>query len=587
MYCHKCGIELGSDMQFCPACGSKVITEQSSAQNNLRQVQSSRISIPLLGKQVPFDATIEGYITIRKAFEELGEEICSDFTESFYSEYRDMDDLMKRLDADIGKLKKEGIGQINSLLSELRVYGVPDKEMDDYLQKYCFQSEIVAMGIKEQYNAILGRQEGMRQYRQVRKDSRGRVIGGGFGVSGAVKGMATAGAINMTTGALHSIGNAIGNMGSAMSAASAKSKLFNESNIAHHLGYALRDDIGAMHLVAVDILADYGGRACCKYTIDDTLRANKIYSDLKSGIISKYNQENAAITMLATDPFNRTNYRLMVELFPDKIESMREFFQFFGFDIDVMYRDLLSRVDPVVDILLEYKDYLGDLLADELDLDKFAEEPLSTNLEDMLEFFGDIFYCVEETGFSFLPERDNTGRVRLNGAKSNYAHYGNEIPLLLYDSTLGNSGKTGFLITNQHLYLKGSGGTKIMPLSNALEDIHQGVANNCTYLYFGDYGIHLLNAGDIVANDLTGDFIELIISLILFLSSIHMSSDDLWTAVTQYRMLPPPKLPLPTQEFQAVQAIESSTGAKQFCFECGAENDASAEFCFECGASLT
>ena len=86
MYCHKCGKELENDMQFCLSCGSKVITEQSSESNNLRQAQSSKISIPLLGKQVPFDATIEVYIAIRKVFEELGEEVCADFTEGFYSE---------------------------------------------------------------------------------------------------------------------------------------------------------------------------------------------------------------------------------------------------------------------------------------------------------------------------------------------------------------------------------------------------------------------------------------------------------------------------------------------------------------------
>lgn len=410
MYCHKCGNELRDDMQFCPSCGSKVITEQSSASNSLRQAQSSKISIPLLGKRVSFDATIEGYIAIREAFQELGEEVCSDFAESFYSKYRDMDDLMRRLDADISELKEAGISQINLWLSEARVYGVPDKVMDDYLQKYCSQTEGVAMGIEEQYDAILGRQEGMRQYRQVRKDSRGRVIGGGFGVSGAMKGMAAAGAINMATGALHSIGNAIGNMGSAISAASAKSKLFNEGNIAYNLGYALRDDISAMHLVVADILVDYRGLAFCKYTMDDTVRANKIRSDLRRGVIPKYNQENAAITMLSTDPFNRANYQLMVELFPDKIESLRDFFQFFGFDIDAMYGDLLARVDPAVNILLEYKDYWGNLLANELDLDEedfeeFAAEPLTTNLEDMLIFFGDIFDCVEEKGFFFFPNK--------------------------------------------------------------------------------------------------------------------------------------------------------------------------------------
>ena len=51
-----------------------------------------------------------------------------------------------------------------------------------------------------------------RDMRQLRKDSRGRVIGGGFGVQGAVKGMMTAGVMNAASGALHSGANLIGNI---------------------------------------------------------------------------------------------------------------------------------------------------------------------------------------------------------------------------------------------------------------------------------------------------------------------------------------------------------------------------------------
>lgn len=50
-----------------------------------------------------------------------------------------------------------------------------------------------------------------KELREFRKESRGRVVGGGFGIGGALKGMAFAGAANATTGIAHSVANAIGN----------------------------------------------------------------------------------------------------------------------------------------------------------------------------------------------------------------------------------------------------------------------------------------------------------------------------------------------------------------------------------------
>lgn len=54
--------------------------------------------------------------------------------------------------------------------------------------------------------------EAARDMRQLRKDSRGRVVGGGFGLQGAINGMVTAGMMNAASGALHSGANFIGNI---------------------------------------------------------------------------------------------------------------------------------------------------------------------------------------------------------------------------------------------------------------------------------------------------------------------------------------------------------------------------------------
>ena len=68
------------------------------------------------------------------------------------------------------------------------------------------------------------------EYRQLRKDTRGRWQGGGFGISGALKGAAKAGVMNGVTGAGHSIGNAIGNAYSDYTSSQKINEVFTSDN---------------------------------------------------------------------------------------------------------------------------------------------------------------------------------------------------------------------------------------------------------------------------------------------------------------------------------------------------------------------
>ena len=81
----------------------------------------------------------------------------------------------------------------------------------------------------EVYNNILDQLDEEREYREYRKSMRSEVIGGGFGLGGAIAGMATAGAINAATGAAHSIVNAFGNASSEGDAEQRKAELYKEA----------------------------------------------------------------------------------------------------------------------------------------------------------------------------------------------------------------------------------------------------------------------------------------------------------------------------------------------------------------------
>lgn len=76
----------------------------------------------------------------------------------------------------------------------------------------------------DQYAEINLTQQQMSEYRKTRCANRSRLVGGGFGVAGAAKGIATAGAANMAYGVVHSVVNMFGNFGSGLVASGKKLK---------------------------------------------------------------------------------------------------------------------------------------------------------------------------------------------------------------------------------------------------------------------------------------------------------------------------------------------------------------------------
>lgn len=453
MFCHQCGAELADGMQFCPSCGTKISVVVPTENQVFSQKTEATLTLSILGEPVYFDGTMDFYVGLREGFEKLGDELSKEFADDFYSNYRDMDALIREFPEDFSGIFKEATDTMNGLLSELKIFGVTNEELAPLTEKYCYHTYLELQKINEQYQEIVGRQEGMREYRQARKDSRGRLVGGGFGLGGAAKGIVTAGAVNVATGALHSVGNAIGNMGSAISAANAKDRLF-KSGIVSYLEYAIKQDILGLHIVVAEIITDRTGKRIYTFTEEDEKRANKIWADLECSIIPSESEQTAVVRMLSTYPFNSRYYQSAVRLFPERFEEIREFAKYFGFEIDTFYDEMLELLDPAVEILLEYRDELENLLVDDLDYEEEKIEGLSTDLEDMLGYFDCVFAWADEDGFYFFPDEDDKGKSKLNGAKSTYAQYGNETPLILYDSTLGKSGKSGFLITNKRLYMK-------------------------------------------------------------------------------------------------------------------------------------
>lgn len=148
---------------------------------------------------------------------------------------------------------------IQPLFNSLRQYDIYDVSRDEYCASCAdyTETEHALNFVAQQYTAIQNKREADAKYRAVRKASRGRWQGGGFGFSGAVKGAAMAGGMNLLSGMGHSMINAVGNAGSSMEASSAMRKLYTQAKTRQILFDALAEDLFDVFFAHMDLINDH------------------------------------------------------------------------------------------------------------------------------------------------------------------------------------------------------------------------------------------------------------------------------------------------------------------------------------------
>lgn len=163
--------------------------------------------------------------------------------------------------------------------------------------------------------------------REMRKESRGRVIGGGFGLEGAIGGMVTAGAMNLATGLAHSAFNLIGDSISAYSAYSKKHKVldvFKKQFIS-----SLIESTKRIFLIINEQL---------ETTVQfDTRKAENITNNVIQGKLKGDIVSQALRSALLADPYYGEAYVTFTEKYPDLEKDIISVAKFFHADLGDAY----------------------------------------------------------------------------------------------------------------------------------------------------------------------------------------------------------------------------------------------------------
>lgn len=175
---------------------------------------------------------------------------------------------------------------------------IPNSVLDNHA-KLCEEARKIIKQIKIEYADIDRRRMAEREYREQRKNNRGRWTGGGFGIKGAISGAVKAGAMNAVGGLAHSAFNAVGNMSSDISASQNKRQSAKEISKVDEILNDLA--AGCLEFLMGETLSNYP-EICYGKDFIDYDKVERLLKDFRKA--SKSDRVSLAIELLSENPYD-------------------------------------------------------------------------------------------------------------------------------------------------------------------------------------------------------------------------------------------------------------------------------------------
>ncbi len=292
----------------------------------------------LLGTPIAFDDGAERFFDLQyrswtaqdRAFEEFSK---------WYKKYDNIEAILSKY----RQFSKELIEKhaVKPLFSTLTTSSIFDVSKESYYRTCLDLSPVdeALQSVSSKYQQIEQTQAAQERYRQVRKASRGRWQGGGFGLSGALKGAAQAGALNMVSGLGHSMVNAVGNAGSAVAASSSKQALFKNQATFNLLFQGIELSIYSAYEAHMELLNSRKGSGYIRSQFDFD-RSSALFENAKK----LPNRKEELLTQAVL--FCPWNYELIKYLFleyPMERKDVCAIAKRFHVDLSALYETIFAQ----------------------------------------------------------------------------------------------------------------------------------------------------------------------------------------------------------------------------------------------------
>ena len=370
MFCNQCGAKVNDDAKYCFNCGgkidnleiSKIPTQENTddkvsvekaqeivESDELRKEQqkniNEKIDIKFSREMTFMDVYIyfKGAYFVENYIQSLLTNVALKAERASQSIKVSADSALSRivsLITEFAELMSRKLEQVESYfcIAEQSTYY---EMLEDYVDNKLLDILAVNEACKEIEQGV----DMKTAYRSARKACRGRWIGGGFGLKGALTGAAQAGALNAGTGAVHSMVNLIGNTATYIKATNQRESLIRQINnsipkeVNDMADKFARGYIGILKTLHPEIF----------YSVN-SVEEGRIKAIISQGFCE--DSRRLGVKLLKINPYNLENYQLvyniirqekMIDIFKDNIKKLIEISEWFNIDFVQWLKELLQK----------------------------------------------------------------------------------------------------------------------------------------------------------------------------------------------------------------------------------------------------
>ncbi len=347
MFCMNCGKPIPDGGKFCPFCGTAVPQQFLGGQpaapapapaapapaaaaptpapepkvhdgewNEARQAYQFDLdgyTISFGKEHVIYGAVREAFLPLWEAgndrIEQLyeGAESVEEVLRAYYSV-----DFLRRVLAEPIQLALDTCADHGEYdITEETVLKTPSLHLAGEDQNVISAWELGIAPLLEKYQAICQAAQNERDRRAYRKETRMRLEGGGFGLTGALTAIAKAGAFNITSGVAHSAFNAVGNAFTGSAEKRRLRELFESRETLQAMRQAYSN---AFSTILTFVTQRLGGKEMTK---SEKEKAKMILANIESGRITGEAVQEALLEGLTSDPFNEDIYKTYLKYVPN------------------------------------------------------------------------------------------------------------------------------------------------------------------------------------------------------------------------------------------------------------------------------
>lgn len=326
------------------------------------------IEFEIDSNKIAFSDKMILYNEIRLYYKDLALECKDIFTEKYKEKYKTLEQLCKDSEDNglvLGaNIIKVALDKTIDLLVEL---GYIDIDLDYFFNNYYneyYTWEEDFEEIREQYLKFVLDQKMMDEYRVQRRLNRGRLVGGGFGVKGATKGMVMAGLGNTVLGGAHMMVNGIEKFISECKDYSKMNDIFKNPKTLNFLSDSIEQCVFNIHFAYVKFIMDNSTTPINIISEHDVRKSTNMYNNLKHKLSTKEELITLFKNILNINPYFEPIYFTYIDRFGDENKQVELIGQYFGLDIkkykftllkDFYDSSLLECIDEESSIILKEK----------------------------------------------------------------------------------------------------------------------------------------------------------------------------------------------------------------------------------------